>query len=106
MIFQPHRYSRTAMFVSEFAQVLGIADQVFLLEIYAASETAIPGVSSIQIANAMASPKVKFEPSMIDVVNLAVEVAQPGDLIITLGAGDVNLLVPLILQTLEEKIAK
>ena len=54
----------------------------------------------------MASPKVKFEPSMIDVVNLAVEVAQPGDLIITLGAGDVNLLVPLILQTLEEKIAK
>ena len=103
VIFQPHRYSRTAMFVSEFAQVLGIADQVFLLEIYAASETAIPGVSSIQIANAMASPKVKFEPSMI---NLAVEVAQPGDLIITLGAGDVNLLVPLILQTLEEKIAK
>lgn len=106
VIFQPHRYSRTAMFVSEFAQVLGIADQIFLLEIYAASETAIPGVSSIQIANAMASSKVKFEPSMIDVVNLAVEAAQPGDLIITLGAGDVNLLVPLILQTLEEKIAK
>lgn len=106
VIFQPHRYSRTAMFVSEFAQVLDIADQVLLLEIYAASETAIPGVSSIQIANAMASSKVKFEPSMIDVVNLAVEAAQPGDLIITLGAGDVNLLVPLILQTLEEKIAK
>jgi UDP-N-acetylmuramate--alanine ligase len=106
VIFQPHRYSRTAMFVSEFAQVLDIADQVLLLEIYAASETAIPGVSSIQIANAMASSKVKFEPSMIDVVNLAVEAAQPGDLIITLGAGDINLLVPLILQTLEEKIAK
>ena len=106
VIFQPHRYSRTAMFVSEFAQVLGIADQIFLLEIYAASETAITGVSSIQIAHAMASSKVKFEPSMIDVVNLAVEAAQPGDLIITLGAGDVNLLVPLILQTLEEKIAK
>ncbi|TSA20847.1 MAG: UDP-N-acetylmuramate--L-alanine ligase [Actinomycetales bacterium] len=106
VIFQPHRYSRTAMFVSEFAQVLDIADQVFLLEIYAASETAIPGVSSIQIANAMASSKVKFEPSMIDVVNSAVAMAEPGDLIITLGAGDVNLLVPLILQTLEEKIAK
>ncbi len=106
VIFQPHRYSRTAMFVSEFAQVLDIADQVFLLEIYAASETAIPGVSSIQIANAMASSKVKFEPSMIDVVNSAVAMAEPGDLVITLGAGDVNLLVPLILQTLEEKIAK
>ena len=106
VIFQPHRYSRTAMFVTEFAQVLDLADQVFLLEIYAASETAIPGVSSIQIANEMSSSKVVFEPSMIDVVNSAVEASQPGDLIITLGAGDVNLLVPLILQTLEEKIAK
>jgi UDP-N-acetylmuramate--alanine ligase len=106
VIFQPHRYSRTAMFVTEFAQVLDLADQVFLLEIYAASETAIPGVSSIQIANEMSSSKVVFEPSMIDVVNSAVEASQPGDLLITLGAGDVNLLVPLILQTLEEKIAK
>lgn len=106
VIFQPHRYSRTAMFVIEFAQVLDLADQVFLLEVYAASETAIPGVSSIQIANEMSSSKVVFEPSMIDVVNSAVVASQPGDLIITLGAGDVNLLVPLILQTLEEKIAK
>ena len=105
VIFQPHRYSRTAMFVTEFAEVLSLADQVYLLEVYAASEAAIPGVSSVLIANAMATSKVQFEPSMIDVVNSAVELARPGDLIITLGAGDVNLLVPLILQTLEEKIA-
>jgi len=104
-IFQPHRYSRTAMFVSEFAEVLAIADQVFLLEVYAASEPAIPGVSSILIANQMSASQVTFEPSMIEVVNAAVAAAQPGDLIITLGAGDVNLLVPLILQTLEDKIA-
>jgi UDP-N-acetylmuramate--alanine ligase len=104
-IFQPHRYSRTAMFVSEFAEVLAIADQVFLLEVYAASEPAIPGVSSILIANKMSASQVTFEPSMIEVVNAAVAAAQPGDLIITLGAGDVNLLVPLILQTLEDKIA-
>jgi len=104
-IFQPHRYSRTAMFVQEFAEVLALADQVYLLEIYAASEAAIPGVSSILIANAMPSSKVTFEPSMIDVVTAAAAEAKSGDLIITLGAGDVNLLVPLILQTLEEKIA-
>ena len=104
-IFQPHRYSRTAMFVSEFAEVLAIADQVFLLEVYAASEPAIPGVSSILIANKMSASQVTFEPSMIEVVSAAVAAAQPGDLIITLGAGDVNLLVPLILQTLEDKIA-
>lgn len=104
-IFQPHRYSRTAMFVSEFAEVLDIADQIFLLEVYAASEAAIPGVSSILISNAMASPKVKFEPSMIEVVNESVAMANPGDVIITLGAGDVNLLVPMILQMLEDKIA-
>jgi UDP-N-acetylmuramate--alanine ligase len=53
----------------------------------------------------MSASQVTFEPSMIEVVNAAVAAAQPGDLIITLGAGDVNLLVPLILQTLEDKIA-
>lgn len=104
-IFQPHRYSRTAMFVDQFAEVLELADHTYLLEIYAASEAAMPGVSSILIANAMKSESVTFEPSMIDVVSYAVAEAKPGDLIITLGAGDVNLLVPLILQTLEEKIA-
>ena len=104
-IFQPHRYSRTAMFVDHFAEVLELADHTYLLEIYAASEAAMPGVSSILIANAMKSESVTFEPSMIDVVSYAVSEAKPGDLIITLGAGDVNLLVPLILQTLEEKIA-
>jgi UDP-N-acetylmuramate--alanine ligase len=104
-IFQPHRYSRTAMFVDQFAEVLGLADHTYLLEIYAASEAAMPGVSSILIANAMKAESVTFEPSMIEVVSYAVSEAKPGDLIITLGAGDVNLLVPLILQTLEEKIA-
>ena len=104
-IFQPHRYSRTAMFVEEFAEVLELADHTYLLEIYAASEAAMPGVSSILIANAMKAESVTFEPSMIDVVSYAVSEAKSGDLIITLGAGDVNLLVPLILQTLEEKIA-
>ncbi|CAB4944384.1 unannotated protein [freshwater metagenome] len=104
-IFQPHRYSRTAMFVDQFAEVLQLADHVYLLEIYAASETAMPGISSILIANAMKTGSVTFEPSMIDVVSSAVAQAKSGDLIITLGAGDVNLLVPLILQTLEDKIA-
>jgi UDP-N-acetylmuramate--alanine ligase len=104
-IFQPHRYSRTAMFVEEFAEVLELADHTYLLEIYAASEAAMPGVSSILIANAMKAESVTFEPSMIDVVSYAVSEAKSGDVIITLGAGDVNLLVPLILQTLEEKIA-
>jgi UDP-N-acetylmuramate--alanine ligase len=104
-IFQPHRYSRTAMFVEQFAEVLELADHTYLLEIYAASEAAMPGVSSILIANAMKAESVTFEPSMIDVVSYAVSEVKPGDLIITLGAGDVNLLVPLILQTLEEKIA-
>ena len=65
----------------------------------------MPGVSSILIKNAMKPEKATFEPSMIDVVASAVAQAKSGDLIITLGAGDVNLLVPLILQTLEEKIA-
>jgi UDP-N-acetylmuramate--alanine ligase len=92
------------MFLEEFAEVLDIADRVFLLEVYAASEAPMPGISSILIANKMSPAKTIFEPSMIEIVNLAVAEAKAGDVIITLGAGDVNLLVPLILQTLEEKL--
>jgi UDP-N-acetylmuramate--alanine ligase len=104
VIFQPHRYSRTAMFVSEFADALSIADQVYLLEVYAANEAPIAGISSVLIASAMGSADVEFEPSMIDAINSAASMAKTGDVIMTLGAGDVNLLVPLILQMLEEKI--
>ncbi len=99
-IFQPHRFSRTAHFLAEFAKELSIADKVFLLEVYPASEKPIQGVTSLSIAQRMASDKVVYEPSMPTVIDMVVAMAKPNDLIITLGAGDVNSLGPLILEAI------
>jgi len=102
-IFQPHRYSRTQAFTQEFAEALKIADEVLLLEIYPASEAPIPGVSSKNITDLMKSPHAKFEPSMLAIVDEVLSAASSGDVILTLGAGDVNSLAPVILQALNEK---
>ncbi|CAB4659691.1 unannotated protein [freshwater metagenome] len=100
VIFQPHRFSRTAAFAKEFATSLSLGDFVFLLEVYAASEKPIEGVSSLLIAKDMNSAQVKFEPSMLEVVDEVTAMAKPGDLIITLGAGDVSSLSTPILDAL------
>lgn len=103
VIFQPHRYSRTAAFSKQFSEALSNADYTFLLEVYAASENPIAGVSSLLIARNMSSDQVKFEPSMIQVVSEIVQMAKSGDVIITLGAGDVSSLSEPILQALTER---
>jgi UDP-N-acetylmuramate--alanine ligase len=94
VIFQPHRYSRTQAFMSEFARALGIADQVVLLEVYAASEKPIPGVTSETIAEEMENGH--FIPNFLEASEWVIAQAKPGDVIVTLGAGDVNSLAPII----------
>lgn len=102
VIFQPHRFSRTEKFAAEFAHELSQADHVFLLEIYAASEKPIPGTTSLSISKLMKSEKVTYEPSMPVVIEQVVKMAQRGDLIMTLGAGDVSALGPLIVDLLHQ----
>jgi UDP-N-acetylmuramate--alanine ligase len=102
-IFQPHRYSRTTAFTKEFAESLGLSDFIYLLEIYAASEKPLDGVSSLLISKLMPPDKVKFEPSMLQVVTDVASVAKPGDLILILGAGDVSSLCAPILDALAAK---
>ena len=101
VIFQPHRYSRTKAFMNEFAQSLSIADHAWLLEVYAASEQPITGVSSANIVKLMSSGT--FEPNFISVTETVAQEAKPGDVIITLGAGDVSSLGPIILEELSKK---
>jgi UDP-N-acetylmuramate--alanine ligase len=102
-VFQPHRYSRTSAFTKEFAESLGLSDFVYLLEIYAASEKPMDGISSLLISKLMSPDKVKFEPSMLQVVNDVASAAKPGDLIMILGAGDVSSLCAPILDALAAK---
>ncbi|MFM1757953.1 MAG: hypothetical protein RL193_530 [Actinomycetota bacterium] len=101
VVFQPHRYSRTKAFTNEFAKSLEIADQVWLLEVYAASEQPISGVTSANIVKLMSN--AKFEPNFISVTEAIASAANPGDVIITLGAGDVSSLGPLILDELHKR---
>ena len=101
VIFQPHRYSRTKAFLKEFAQSLSIADHAWLLEVYAASEQPISGVTSANIVKLMTSGT--FEPNFIAVTEAVAAEAKPGDVIITLGAGDVSSLGPIILDELSKR---
>ena len=105
VVFQPHRFTRTQAFAAEFSAALEIADQAFVLEVYPASEAPIPGVTSQLITRASSSGKISYEPSMLSVVQHVIDLAVPGDLIMTLGAGDVNSLAPVIVQALEERYA-
>ena len=103
VIFQPHRYSRTQAFMSEFASALSLADDVTLLEIYAASEKPIPGVSSEVISQSMSNGK--YVPNFVDATDSMIEMAKPGDVIMTLGAGDVSSLGPIIVDGLTKRFA-
>jgi UDP-N-acetylmuramate--alanine ligase len=103
VVFQPHRYSRTQAFLTEFATTLDLADDVTLLEIYAASEKPIPGVSSELIVEKM--QRGHFIPNFVSASEKVIEMAKPGDVIITLGAGDVNSLAPIIAEGLQKRFA-
>jgi UDP-N-acetylmuramate--alanine ligase len=103
--FQPHLYSRTREFAGAFGAALGLADEVIVLEIYGAREDPEPGVSGALVADAVTLPpdRVHYVPRWSDVPAVMAGVARPGDLVITMGAGDVTVLAPEILLELERR---
>jgi UDP-N-acetylmuramate--alanine ligase len=101
VIFQPHRYSRTKAFAAEFAKVLDVADRAIILEVYAASEKPIDGVTSKLITQQM--QKGEYIPNFVEVTDSVIDLAQPGDVIMTLGAGDVSSLAPIIVDGLNRR---
>jgi UDP-N-acetylmuramate--alanine ligase len=103
--FQAHHYYRTAMFVEEFGAALGLADEVVVLEVFAPGETPIPGASGQTMAARVPLPEgqVVFEPSWSAVAGHLAERARPGDIVMTLGAGDIGMLGPEVLELLRER---
>jgi UDP-N-acetylmuramate--alanine ligase len=103
--FQPHLYSRTRDFAGAFGAALGLADEVVVLEVYGAREDPEPGVSGALVADAVPLPaeRVRFVPRWADVPAVVAGVARSGDLVITMGAGDVTVLAPEILLELERQ---
>ena len=108
VIFQPHRYTRTRDLIEEFTTAFGDADSLFVLDIYAASEKPIEGVTGEILATRIREKTAKdgrYAASPADAVDAAAAIAQEGDMILTLGAGSVSQFGPMILDRLKEREA-
>ncbi|MFV8132412.1 UDP-N-acetylmuramate--L-alanine ligase [Streptomyces syringium] len=103
VVFQPHLFSRTQELGTEMGQALALADASVVLDIYPAREEPIPGVTSAVIIDAAraAGADVRAEHDMAAVAEVIAGMAKPGDLVLTMGAGDVTDLGPKILARLE-----
>jgi UDP-N-acetylmuramate--alanine ligase len=91
--FQPHRFTRTAMLMDAFGPALEGADRIVLTDIYGAGEDPIPGVTLAALADAIRRSNrapLDVAPTLDDVVDSVARIAQPGDVVITLGAGSIG----------------
>ncbi|MCV7195785.1 UDP-N-acetylmuramate--L-alanine ligase [Mycobacterium angelicum] len=102
VVFQPHLYSRTKAFAAEFGHALNAADEVFVLDVYGAREQPLAGVSGASVAEHVTVP-VRYMPDFSAVAEEVAEAAGPGDVIVTMGAGDVTLLGPEIVTALRAR---
>jgi UDP-N-acetylmuramate--alanine ligase len=105
--FQPHLYSRTRIFADEFGHALGRADEVVVLDVYGAREDPEPGVSGALVAGAVPLPpqRVHYAPAWAAVPPLLADLARPGDLVLTMGAGDITVLAGELVAELDRRAA-
>lgn len=106
-VFQPGTFSRTQTFAAEFAQAMALADVAIVMDIFPSREEPIPGVTGALVANAIPLPpeNVIYEPSWAATASRVAEVVRPGDVVVTMGIGDVYLLCPDILAEIAERAA-
>ncbi|MGB0123788.1 MAG: UDP-N-acetylmuramate--L-alanine ligase [Silvibacterium sp.] len=100
VIFQPHRYTRTRDLLSEFAASFGDATTVEILDIYAASEEPIEGISSEVLVRTVGLDRVEFAASAEEAIARVVKRAEDGDVILTQGAGSISQIAPQVLERL------
>ena len=105
VVFQPHLYSRTQTFAREFGQALSLADEVFVLDVYAAREQPIAGISGASIAEHVSVPE-RYVPDFSALADLVAATARPGDVVVTMGAGDVTLLGREILAAVQSRAGR
>ena len=103
VVFQPHRYTRTRDLLEEFGAAFGDADNVLVLDIYPASELPIPGVTGESVVAAIAksgATSARHAASFQQAAREVAALASPGDMVLTLGAGNVSHLGPQVLEQL------
>lgn len=107
VVFQPHRYTRTAAFGGEFGAAFDDADRVVLMDVYSAGEAPIPGVSGKTVVDALLRRRprkaVAYFPHRADVAGYVATRVRPGDLVMTMGAGDVTAMGPEIVRAMVEE---
>lgn len=102
-VFQPHLYSRTKFFTEEFARVLSAADVAYVTEIYGSREAPMPGVNAsliVDAARAQGYAGVELVNDMHDVPAVLAKQASAGDVVLVMGAGNINRIVPDVLAQL------
>ena len=106
VIFQPHRYTRTRDLMEEFTTAFADADSVFVLDIYAASEKPMEGVTGEVLAQRIrekSGKPVEYAKSATGAIEAAISAAQEGDMILTLGAGSVSQLGTILVEELKQR---
>lgn len=107
VVFQPHRYSRTAALGTEFGECFSDADRVVLMDVYGAGETPVPGISGKTVLDALlqADPRAQaaYFPHRGDIESYVAQCVRPGDLVMTMGAGDVTTVGPELVRALTER---
>ena len=105
VLFQPHRYSRTASLADEFATAFDGVDKVTVMDVYSAGETPIPGVTGKTVVDSVLAHDPSMDISWVqgraEVVSYLADWLQDGDLLITMGAGDITAIGPMVLEALE-----
>jgi UDP-N-acetylmuramate--alanine ligase len=105
VVFQPHLYSRTLDFAAEFGTALSAADEIVVMDVYAAREDPVPGVTGELVAGAVRLPagRVAYVPSWSAVAAEVTSRVRPGDLVLTVGAGDVTMIAGEVLGLLGQR---
>lgn len=104
VVFQPHLFSRTRIFAREFGVALDLADDIYVLDVYAAREDPEPGVTGAMVAGAVPGGRAIFCADPLGLPAAIADTAKPGDVVLTMGAGDVTKLGPLIVTALRSRI--
>ena len=108
-IFQPHRYSRTQALFDDFLTAFYQADQLIVTDVYAAGETAIDGASGESLAQGIVEhghKAVKYFSDFDEIASYVADIADPGDMVVTLGAGNINQVCELIADKLKTKVVQ
>lgn len=106
VVFQPHRYTRTKALAEQFGRAFDNADVLYVMDVFSAGEMPIPGISGKTVANSVKEnghvAEVNYVPNRRELMARLVEEVRPGDILLTMGAGDVTLVGPAFIEAKNE----